>query len=197
LKRRATELFGLSDEVDLFSRLEFELFAYGIVPSSASLPLLKDREVVYVNLLPPRPPTPFSLTLAPARAENSLVAEVRRPGTGLPYEVVYTAAPTAGEHQGQHPLADGEEGISDNVEEVELGTRSTKRKGKKGSRFKEHMSMSSRRTGSLISGEVDKGETKERGSSPNKVWYKEAGAETSGEGTSGQEDPFRESSEHL
>jgi hypothetical protein len=158
LKRRAIELFGLTDEIDVYNRLEFELFAFGILPTSSSLPLLKDREVVYVNLLPPRPPTPFSLTLAPPRAENSLVAEVRRPGTGLPYEVVYTQTqplPT------QHLPDDQESEIAGpSVQKV------------KGSRFKEHMSeRGSRHSRSLSVGEMDRQSRGPR--SPGKAWYRE------------------------
>jgi hypothetical protein len=114
------ELFGLHDEIDIYARLEFELFAFGIVPTSKSLPLLRDREVVYVNLLPLRPPTPLVNTLAPARPANSLVAEVRRPGTGLPFEVVYTQK----EENGSRVSS----------------PRPSPRKGFKASRFREHMS---------------------------------------------------------
>jgi hypothetical protein len=142
--------------VDVLNRLEFELFAFGIIPSSASLPLLKDREVIYVNLLPPRPPTPFSLTLAPQRAENSLVAEVRRPGAGLPYEVVYTQrTPTP-----DQPVV---------AEPESSGAR------RKMSRFKEHMSeVGSRRSRSLSVGgnEESGGPGKGVMRTPRKVWYK-------------------------
>src|SRR5271154_682024 len=177
MKRRAIELFSLMDEVDVYNRLEFELFAFGIIPLSSSLPLLRDREVIYVNLLPPRPPTPFSLSLAPNRPENALVAEVRRPGTGLPFEVVYTQqVSTAGVGQQLEMGASGEE----------PAPTTQKRKG---SRFKEHMSMSSRHSRSLSVGEIDgsRGSGTSRQKSPNKVWYKE------GEGTpttQGQNDPF-------
>ena len=112
------ELFGLHDELDVYARLEFELFALGIIPTSKSLPLLRDREIVYVNLLPPRPPTPFMNTLAPARPSNSMVAEVRRPGTGLPFEVVYTQQTQDDGSRASSPL----------------------KKGFKASRFREHMS---------------------------------------------------------
>jgi len=164
MKRRAVELFGLIDELDVYARLEFELFAFGIIPTSSSLPLLKDREVVYVNLLPPRPPTPFSLTLAPARAENSFVAEVRRPGTGLPYEVVYTPQTLTSLTPRQ------------NMNEQEEGSEPGPSKpNRKISRFKEHMSENgSRKSRSLSVGElenlIDTGKGRR---SPNKVWYKE------------------------
>lgn len=168
MKRRAIELYGLLEEVDVYNRIEFELFAFGIIPTSASLPLLKDREVVYVNLLPPRPPTPFSLSLAPSRAENSLVAEVRRPGTGLPFEVVYTQQ-TSNVQQSSN-----DQGDLDN----ELGP-AIRRKGF--SRFKEHMSQSgSRKSRSLSVGEVDNPRSssgsKDGRKSPNKIWSKEEGA---------------------
>ena len=166
MKRRAIELFSLMDEVDVYNRLEFELFAFGIIPTTSSLPLLKDREVVYVNLLPPRPPTPFSLTLAPARPEGSLVAEVRRPGTGLPFEVVYTQqVSTVGAQQFE--MSGAGEGSAPSMQR------------KKGSRFKEHMSMSSRHSRSLSVGEIDspRGSAASRQKSPDRVWYKE------GEGT--------------
>jgi len=177
MKRRAIELFALMDEVDVYNRLEFELFAFGIIPTSTSLPLLRDREVVYVNLLPPRPPTPFSLSLAPNRPENALVAEVRRPGTGLPFEVVYTQqVPTTGREQPLEAGGSGEEPVP-----------STQKR--KGSRFKEHMSMSSRHSRSLSVGEIDspRGSGTSRQKSPKEVWYKE------GEGmpiAQGQNNPF-------
>ena len=177
MKRRAIELFSLMDEVDVYNRLEFELFAFGIIPSSLSLPLLRDREVVYVNLLPPRPPTPFSLSLAPPRQEGSLVAEVRRPGTGLPFEVVYTQQmSTTGEIQ--QPEMSGVGGSS------VLPTQK-----RKGSRFKEHMSMSSRHSRSMSVGEIDRPgvSSASRQKSPNKVWYRE-GENTPT--TQGQQDPF-------
>jgi len=159
-------LFGLNDEVDVFSRLEFELFAFGILPSSESLPLLRDREVVYVNLLPPRPPTPFSLTLAPQRGENSLVAEVRRPGTGLPFEVVYTQqAPPA------PPSNFSYEGKS---EIIQPGP--SKPKPRKLSRFREHMSdAGSRRTRRSASvGEVESPTHSSLGTrDQGKVWYRD------------------------
>jgi hypothetical protein len=157
MKRRSIDLFQIQDEVDVLNRLEFELFAFGIIPSSSSLPLLKDREVIYVNLLPPRPPTPFSLTLAPPRAENSLVAEVRRPGTGLPFEVVYSQrAPE--ETPDRHVAAEAE------------GSGARRKK----SRFKEHMSeLGSRRTRSLSVGGIEEGGAeKGKQRSPKKVWYK-------------------------
>ena len=144
----------------MFARLEFELFAFGIIPSSQSLPLLRDREVVYVNLLPPRPPTPFSLTLAPTRAENSLVAEVRRPGTGLPYEVVYT----------QQSLAPSDAHGYDRSElsvEVERPKIFRNR-----SRFKEHMSDSGSRNSLSVSELEPTSPGKIRSKSPNKVWYR-------------------------
>jgi len=170
MKRKAIDLFNLMDEVDVFARLEFELFAFGIIPSSQSLPLLRDREVIYVNLLPPRPPTPFSLSLAPPRAENSLVAEVRRPGTGLPYEVVYT----------QQSLAPSDAQAYDRSElnmEVERP-----RAFRKGSRFKEHMSENGSRK-SLSVGELDPTSPgKIRTKSPNKVWYR-AGDDQEGDVT--------------
>jgi hypothetical protein len=172
LKRRAIELFNLAEEVDVYNRLEFELFAFGIIPTSSSLPLLKDREVVYVNLLPPRPPTPFSLTLAPSRAENSLVAEVRRPGTGLPFEVVYTQTqllPT------QH--------LPDDQESEVAGPSVQKPKG---SRFKEHMSeRGSRNSRSLSVGEMDRQGRGRR--SPGKIWYKEVEGTQEGEGLLNQD----------
>ena len=161
--------------MDIYNRIEFELFAFGIIPTSSSLPLLKDREVVYINLLPPRPPTPFSLNLAPARAENSIVAEVRRPGTGQPYEVVYTQQTSA---------------LSDDRGDVreEFGSSIAKRKG---SRFKEHMSESgSRKSRSLSVGEVDIpriGSSRGGRKSPNKVWYKEG----DGPDAEGLLNPFR------
>jgi hypothetical protein len=159
MKRRAVQLFALLDEVDVFSRLEFELFAFGVIPTSASLPLLKDREVVYVNLLPPRPPTPFSLTLAPSRPENSLVAEVRRPGTGQPYEVVYTSQTLV--------PPDPQQSTSDGNHEV-----GPPRKPRKGSRFKEHMSArSSRHSRSWSVSEMDN--PRDTGKSPSKVGYTE------------------------
>ena len=143
MKRRAIELFVLTDELDVYNRLEFELFAFGIIPTSSSLPLIKDREVVYVNLVAPRPPTPFSLSLAPPRAENSLVAEVRRPGTGLPYEVVYTQQSVA------HPTQ-----VYSDDHEIEAGPSKPHRKG---SRFREHMSEhGSRQSRSLSVGEMDR-----------------------------------------
>jgi len=156
------------EEVDVYNRIEFELFAFGIIPTSASLPLLKDREVVYVNLLPVRPPTPFSLSLAPSRADNSLVAEVRRPGTGLPYEVVYT-----------QETSDVQQSSND---QRDLGNEpgpAIRRKGL--SRFKEHMSQSgNRKSRSLSVGEVDNPRSssgsKDGRKSPNKIWYKEEGA---------------------
>jgi hypothetical protein len=167
LKRRAIELYGLLEEVDVYNRIEFELFAFGIIPTSASLPLLKEREVIYVNLLPPRPATPFSLSLAPSRAENSLVAEVRRPGTGLPFEVVYTQR-TSDAQQFKN-------------EQEDLGSElgpAVRRKGF--SRFKEHMSQSgSRKSRSLSVGEVDNPRSssgsKDGRKSPNKNWSKEGG----------------------
>lgn len=177
MKRRAIQLFSLMDEVDVYNRLEFDLFAFGIIPTSASLPLLRDREVVYVNLLPPRPPTPFSLSLAPNRPENALVAEVRRPGTGLPYEVVYTQQiPAAGEDQ----LVEVDGAGDQAAPPVQK---------RKGSRFKEHMSMSSRHSRSLSVGEIDrpKGSGTGRQKSPNKIWYKEGEATPT---TQGQNDPF-------
>jgi len=158
MKRRAIELFSIQDELDVLNRLEFELFAFGIIPSSSSLPLLRDREIIYVNLLPPRPATPFSLTLAPPRAENSLVAEVRRPGTGLPYEVVYTRrSPTPDRQLAAEPEGSGQR--------------------KKMSRFKEHMSeVGSRRSRSLSVGGIEEGGGAGRGGqrSPRKMWYKQA-----------------------
>lgn len=157
------------DEVDVFARLEFELFAFGIIPSTQSLPLLKDREVIYVNLLPPRPPTPFSLTLAPPRAENSLVAEVRRPGTGLPYEVVYT----------QQSLAPSD---AHGYERSEMSAEEERpRPFRKGSRFKEHMSENgSRKSRSM--GELDPTSPgKIRNRSPQ-VWYR-AGDDQEGDAT--------------
>jgi hypothetical protein len=163
----------LNDEVDIYSRLEFELFAFGIIPTSSSLPLLKDREVVYVNLLPLRPPTPFSLRgLAPSRAPGSLVAEVRRPGTGLPYEVVYS--------ENRHPP----EGLQGSTSDP-LGATDDVGKRRKGSRFKEHMSdiSGSHRYRSSSVGEIDVSHVKgkERQSSPNtKVWYKESGDGSNG-----------------
>lgn len=177
MKRRAIELFALMDEVDVYNRLEFDLFAFGIIPTSTSLPLLRDREVVYVNLLPPRPPTPFSLSLAPNRPENALVAEVRRPGTGLPYEVVYTQ---------QDPLARRDQLVDVGGSGKETAPPGQRRKA---SRFKEHMSMSSRHSRSLSVGEIDNprasGSGRQR--SPNKVWYKEGEATPT---TQGQNDPF-------
>lgn len=158
MKRRAIELFSIQDEVDVLNRLEFELFAFGIIPSTSSLPLLKDREVIYVNLLPPRPPTPFSLTLAPPRPENSLVAEVRRPGTGLPYEVVYTQQ--------------GEDAPDRHVVAAEPEGSGQRRKL---SRFKEHMSeVGSRRSRSMSVGGIEEGGGAGKGvqRSPKKVWYK-------------------------
>src|SRR5271170_3817770 len=177
MKRRAIELFALMDEVDVYNRLEFELFAFGIIPTSTSLPLLRDREVVYVNLLLPRPPTPFSLSLAPNRPENALVAEVRRPGTGLPYEVVYTQQVRP---PGEDQLVDVGGGAAESAPPVQK---------RKGSRFKEHMSMSSRHSRSLSVGEIDnpRGSGTGRQKSPNKVWYKE------GDGmpiAQGQNNPF-------
>jgi len=161
MKRRAIELFSIQDELDVLNRLEFELFAFGIIPSSSSLPLLRDREVIYVNLLPPRPPTPFSLTLAPPRAENSLVAEVRRPGSGLPYEVVYTQRnPTPDRPVAAEPEGSGQPG-----------------QRRKMSRFKEHMSeVGSRRSRSLSVGGLEEGGGAGKGlqRSPRKVWYKQA-----------------------
>lgn len=162
-------MFGLLEEVDVYNRIEFELFAFGIIPTSSSLPLLKDREVVYVNLLPPRPPTPFSLNLAPSRAENSLVAEVRRPGTGLPYEVVYAQQTSTSEIQ-QNRNENDEEEFAPVVQR------------RKGSRFKEHMSESgSRKSRSLSVGEVDNPRVLSAGKggrrSPHKVWYKGEGGQ--------------------
>jgi hypothetical protein len=163
LKRKAIEMFNLMDEVDVFARLEFELFAFGIIPSSQSLPLLRDREVIYVNLLPPRPPTPFSLTLAPPRAENSLVAEVRRPGTGLPYEVVYT----------QQTL-EPSDGHAYNRSEISMDVERP-RAFRKGSRFKEHMSESGSRKSLSVNELESTSLGKIRNKSPtNKVWYKTA-----------------------
>jgi len=119
---------------------------------------------MYVNLLPPRPPTPFSLTLAPPRPENSLVAEVRRPGTGQPYEVVYTQA---------QPLPTRQ--FTDDQRSDVAGPSVQKRKE---SRFKEHMSeRSSRHSRSMSVGEMDRLGKGRR--SPGKVWYRE--------GESGQE----------
>jgi hypothetical protein len=180
MKRRAVDLFGLADEVDVYSRLEFELFAFGVIPTSSSLPLLRDREVVYVNLLPPRPPTPFSLTLAPSRAENSLVAEVRRPGTGLPFEVVYT------EHTAP---AHAEDSAGENVS-VPTGTEPPK-PTRKASRFREHMSENgSRKSRSVSVGDLDSPTTpgQSRRRSPGKVWYTESGT---GENVQGTDDPFQ------
>jgi len=164
----------LQDEVDVFARLEFELFAFGIVPTSSSLPLLKDREILYVNLLPPRPPTPFSLTLAPARPENSLVAEVRRPGTGLPYEVVYhqqTLAPLTGATQF------GYEGGGEGSDTAPTGPKPRRLK----SRFREHMSdKGSRHSRNLSANDaVEPGspaqssKSRQRSPGAGKVWYKD------------------------
>lgn len=157
------------DEVDVFNRLEFELFAFGILPSSSCLPLLKDREVVYVNLLPPRPPTPFSLSLAPPRDENSLVAEVRRPGTGQPLQVVYThqTSPNAGNDESRNsPMKRG--------------------------RFKEHLSDAGSRPQSpsmnLEPGLAISGGSS-RPKSATRAWYKETESPASGSGR-GREDPF-------
>lgn len=153
--------------MEAYNRIEFELFAFGIIPTSSSLPLLKDREVVYVNLLPPRPATPFSLNLAPSRVENSIVAEVRRPGTGLPYEVIYTSQTSAAPQPDAQQFATNE-GDAGN----EFGPSIQR---KKGSRFKEHMSESgSRKSRSLSVGEVDFPKVSGKGGrkSPNKVWYK-------------------------
>lgn len=185
MKRRAVELFGLMDEVDVFARLEFELFAFGVIPTSASLPLLRDREVVYVNLLPPRPPTPFSLTLAPPRPENSLVAEVRRPGTGLPYEVVYTQETMAPPDHGQNYSYEHSE------RSIDVGPSRVDRKG---SRFKEHMSENgSRHSRGLSIGELEvplsPGKMKMK--SPNKVWYKAPKDGGSGATSQKTEDPFQ------
>lgn len=173
LKRRAIDLFGLQDEVDVFSRLEFELFAFGVIPTSASLPLLKDREVVYINLLPPRPPTPFTITLAPPREENSLVAEVRRAETGGPYEVVYS-------QQTASNTANGEVRYSPS---------------KKG-RFKEHFSEAGSRPQSenvalspqspAQSGSVG------RRKSATKAWYKDSADESLASGQQSRVDPFDE-----
>ena len=157
------------DEVDVFNRLEFELFAFGIIPTSASLPLLKDREVVYVNLLPPRPPTPWSITVAPPRDENSLVAEVRRPGTGQPFEVVYT----------QQPIPNG-------ARDAVLGLSPMKR-----GRFKEHLSEGGSRPNSPSvtlepHSPVPSGSSRPR--SATRAWYKENERANTQEG----EDPFVE-----
>ncbi len=160
------------DEVDVFARLEFELFAFGIIHSSQSLPLLRDREVIYVNLLPPRPPTPFSLTLAPPRAENSLVAEVRRPGTGLPYEVVYT----------QQTL-EPSDGRAYNRSELSVEVERP-RPFRKGSRFREHMSESGSRKSLSVNELESTSPGKIRNKSPNKVWYKAADEQE-------EEDPTR------
>lgn len=158
----------------MFARLEFELFAFGIIPSSQSLPLLRDREVIYVNLLPPRPPTPFSLTLAPPRAENSLVAEVRRPGTGLPYEVVYT----------QQTL-EPSDGYAYDRSELSVEVERP-RAFRKGSRFREHMSESgSRKSLSSVNELESTSPGKIRNKSPNhKVWYNAADEQE-------EEDPTR------
>jgi hypothetical protein len=159
MKRRAIELFGLNDEIDVFGRLEFELFAFGILPSSASLPLLKDREVIYVNLLPPRPPTPFSINLAPPRAENSLIAEVRRPSTGQPFEVVYSHVSEA----------------NGSSEELRHGIM-------KRGRFKEHFSEAGSRPQSqtvpltperLAPSGSGSPKSPKRSKSATKAWYKE------------------------
>jgi hypothetical protein len=175
LKRRAIELYHLQDEVDVFHRIEFELFAFGIIPTSASLPLLKDREILYVNLLPPRPPTPFSLTLAPPRPENSLVAEVRRPGTGLPFEVVYhqeTLAPPVSDAELRYEAGAGSDAPPNGPKPRRLK-----------SRFREHMSDNGSRHSRTLSANDNQGpkgpespanSTKSRTRSPGgaKVWYK-------------------------
>jgi hypothetical protein len=171
------------DEVDVFARLEFELFAFGVIPTGASLPLLRDREVVYVNLLPPRPPTPFSLTLAPPRAENSLVAEVRRPGTGLPYEVVYSQERVA-PSESQNYYEQSERSIDMGPSRPEF----------KGSRFKEHMSESGSRHSRVVSVgelEVPLSPGKMKTKSPNKVWYKVPKEGGSGATSQKSEDPFQ------
>lgn len=151
----------------MFNRLEFELFAFGILPSSSCLPLLKNREVVYVNLLPPRPPTPFSLTLAPPRDENSLVAEIRRPGTGQPLQVVYSQQ------------------TSSNAGNDEARNSPMKR-----GRFKEHLSDAGSRPQSP-SMNLEPGPVISVGSSRPKsatrAWYKDTDSPGSGRG---REDPF-------
>ena len=191
MKRRAVDLFNLQDELDVFARLEFELFAFGILPTSSSLPLLRDREVLYVNLLPPRPPTPFSLTLAPPRAENSLVAEVRRPGTGLPFEVVYTQQTLA------PPVTDAQQfgyegsGIGGSGDGAANGPKPRRLK----SRFREHMSETgSRHSRNLSANEPDSAahssKSRQRSPGAGKVWYKDTEGSPVGPSAAENRNPF-------
>lgn len=103
------------------------------------------------------------------------MAEVRRPGTGLPFEVVYTQ---------QNLAPPGDERYSFEQGEALVDAENSK-PGRKLSRFKEHMSdsgspVASRHSRSLSVGELDapRSPGKMRQKSPaNKVWYKENATE--------------------